>query len=141
MSIVNCRLSPKPLRLHAREKNALFKSITRYLPEDFDFCEYERVWRYDASPEYGKGFNVDIFARAENPENYSLIVEVKSRDLKKFSKDEVMDFERKFVEVKKMEGIERAVGFVFSRSGFTKEAEEYGKERGIACSEDERWLD
>jgi hypothetical protein len=30
---------------------------------------------------------------------------------------------------------------IFSRSGFTKEAEEYCKERGIACSEDERWLE
>jgi hypothetical protein len=33
------------------------------------------------------------------------------------------------------------VGFIFSRSGFTAEAEEYCKEKGIACSEDERWLD
>jgi hypothetical protein len=39
-----------------------------------------------------------------------------------------------------MENLERVVGFIFSRSGFTTEAEEYCKERGIACSEDERWL-
>lgn len=38
------------------------------------------VWRYDRSPEYGKGFNVDIFARAGNQENYSIIGEVKIRD-------------------------------------------------------------
>jgi hypothetical protein len=42
---------------------------------------------------------------------------------------------------KKRENLERAVGFIFSRSGFTKEAEEYCRERGIACSEDERWLE
>jgi len=43
--------------------------------------------------------------------------------------------------VKKLENIERALGFIFSRSGFTKEADEYCKTKGIACSEDERWLE
>jgi hypothetical protein len=60
--------------------------------------------------------------------------------VKKFSKDEVMEFEKKFAEVKKLEKIDRAVGFIFSRCGFTKDAEDYRKEKGIACSEDERWL-
>jgi hypothetical protein len=32
------------------------------------------------------------------------------------------------------------VGFIFPRSGFTKEAEDYCREKGIICSEDERWL-
>ncbi|MCX6583826.1 MAG: hypothetical protein NT166_26930, partial [Candidatus Aminicenantes bacterium] len=128
------------LKYRARENNDLFKSITRNLPGDFQFCEYSRVWRYDSSPEYAKRFNVDIIARAQSPADYSLIGEVKSRDLKKFSKDEVIEFERKFAEVKKIEGIERAVGFIFSRSGFIQEAEEYCKEKSIACSEDERWL-
>jgi hypothetical protein len=52
----------------------------------------------------------------------------------------VVDFERKFAEVKKCENIDRAVGFIFSRSGFTAEAEEYCREKGIACSDDEKWL-
>jgi hypothetical protein len=38
--------------------------------------------------------------------------------------------------VKKLENIERAVGFIFSRCGFTKDAEDYCKEKGIAYSED-----
>jgi hypothetical protein len=42
--------------------------------------------------------------------------------------------------MEKQERIDRAVGFIFSRSGFTQEAEEYCKENGIACSDDERWL-
>ncbi|MCP4149641.1 MAG: hypothetical protein GY757_17985, partial [bacterium] len=63
------------------------------------------------------------------------------RELKKFSKDEVLAFERKFQQVKQLENIERAVGFVFSHSGFTKEAEEYCLKKGIACSEDDKWLD
>jgi hypothetical protein len=128
------------LKYRARKKNELLKSITRYLPKDFDFCDYSRVWRYDHSPEYARGFSVDIFARAENPGDYSIIGEVKSRELKKFSKDEVFEFERKFEEVKKIEDIKRAQGFIFSRCGFTGEAEDYCKEKGIACSEDERWL-
>jgi hypothetical protein len=34
----------------------------------------------------------------------------------------------------------RAVGFIFSRNGFAGEAEDYCREMGIACSEDEKWL-
>ncbi|MGD2093086.1 MAG: hypothetical protein PVH61_43395 [Candidatus Aminicenantes bacterium] len=129
------------LKLHAGKNNELFKSMTRYLPGDFDFCDYSRVWRYDSSPEYARKFSVDIFARSQSPANYSIIGEVKSRETKKFSKDEVTEFETKFARVKELENIDRAVGFIFSRSGFTKDAENYCKEKGIACSEDERWLE
>ncbi|MCP4151567.1 MAG: hypothetical protein GY757_27740, partial [bacterium] len=31
------------LRMHGLEKNELLKSVTRNLPEDFDFCRYKRV--------------------------------------------------------------------------------------------------
>ncbi|MGD2089101.1 MAG: hypothetical protein PVH61_23185 [Candidatus Aminicenantes bacterium] len=111
------------------------------MPDDFDFCEYLRVWRYDSSPAYTKRFSMDIFARAENPDAYSIIGEVKSRELKKFSKQEVMEFQKKFVGVKKIENIDRAVGFIFSRCVFTQDAQDYCREKGIACSEDERWLE
>ena len=40
-----------------------------------------------------------------------------------------------------MENLDKVVGFIFSRSGFTKEAEDYCKEKGIACSEDKKWLE
>jgi hypothetical protein len=129
------------LRLNARKNNELLKSITRYLPDDFDFCDYSRVWKYDISPEYARGFNVDIFARAENPDDYSIIGEVKSREIKKFSKDEAVHFLGKFEQIKKMETLDRAIGFIFSRSGFTTEAEAYCQEKGIVCSDDERWLE
>jgi hypothetical protein len=129
------------LKSHARKNNDLLKSITRYLPRDFDFCEYSRVWRYDSSPEYARGLNVDIFARSRSPSDYSLIGEVKSRDVKKFSKQEVIEFEKKFAQVKKLENIDRGVGYIFSRCGFTKDAEEYCREKRIACSDDERWLE
>ncbi|MGD2089113.1 MAG: hypothetical protein PVH61_23245 [Candidatus Aminicenantes bacterium] len=129
------------LKLHAGKNNELFKSMTRYLPGDFNFCDYSRVWRYDSSPEYSRSFSVDIFARSQSPVDYSIIGEVKSREARKFSKEEAIEFERKFEQVKNLENIERAVGFIFSRSGFTKEAEAFCKEKGIACSEDERWLE
>jgi hypothetical protein len=129
------------LKLHTCNNNELFKSITRYLPDDFDFCEYSRVWKYHRSPEYARVFSVDIFARSQSGGNYSIIGEVKSREHKKFSKDEAVLFLDKYEEIKKIENLDRVVGFIFSRSGFTKEAEEYCREKGIACSEDERWLD
>ncbi len=128
------------LKYRARKNNEVLKSITRNLPVDFNFCAYEKVWRYDFAPEYSRGFNIDIFARAAAAGDYSIIGEVKSRDTRKFSKEEALDFERKLESVKKQEKIERAVGFIFSRSGFTKEAEDYCMEKGIACSENERWL-
>ena len=129
------------LRYRARENNKLFKSITRYLPGDFNFCEYSRVWRYDSSPEYSRTISVWIYLPGlKRREIIRIIGEVKSRDLKKFSKEEVIEFERKMAEVKKLERLDRAVGFIFSRCGFTTEAEAYCREKGIACSEDEKWL-
>jgi len=129
--------------LRARKNNELLKSITRYLPADFEFRDYARVWKYHSSPEYAKVFTVDIFALSLDPDDYSVIGEVKNREFKKFSLDELKDFELKFAEIKKRENLERkaVVGFIFSRAGFTKEAEAYCREKGIACSEDERWLD
>jgi hypothetical protein len=131
------------LKLHAGKNNELFKSMTRYLPGDFDFCAYSRVWRYDSSPEYSRSFSVDIFARSLDADDYSIIGEVKNREVKKFSLDEIKEFEVKFAEIKKWENLERGavVGFIFSRAGFTAEAEAYCKKKGIACSEDDRWLD
>jgi len=127
--------------LRARKNNELLKSITRFLPADFEFCDYSRVWKYHSSPEYARIFSVDIFARSVNPDDYSIIGEVKNREFKKFSLDELKEFELKFAEIKKCENLERVVGFIFSHNGFTPEAEEYCKEKGIACSEDERWLE
>ncbi|NIM14401.1 MAG: hypothetical protein GTO45_20400 [Candidatus Aminicenantes bacterium] len=127
--------------VRARKNNELLKSITRYLPAYFEFCDYSRVWKYHSSPEYAKVFTVDIFARSLNSDDYSIIGEVKNREVKKFSLDELKDFELKFAEIKKLENLERVVGFIFSRAGFTAEAEAYCEEKGIACSEDERWLE
>ncbi|MCP4153902.1 MAG: hypothetical protein GY757_39615 [bacterium] len=129
------------LKYRGVAQNNLLKAITRNLPVDFNFCDYSRVWRYDGSLEYGKEFNVDIFARSETPGDYSIIGEVKSRVSKKFSKDEVTAFEKKFAAIKELEKLDRVVGFIFSRCGFTKDAEAYCLKKGVACSEDENWLE
>jgi hypothetical protein len=91
----------------------------------------------------GHRFYVDIFARPVNSDDYSIIGEVKNREVKKFSLDQLKEFQLKFAEIKRRENLERGavVGFIFSRAGFTKEAEAYCREKGIACSEDERWLE
>jgi hypothetical protein len=127
--------------LQASKNNELLKSITRYLPADFEFRDYSRVWKYHSSPEYAKVFTVDIFARSLDADDYSIIGEVKNREVKKFSLDEIKEFQIKFAEIKKLENLEPVVGFIFSRAGFTAEAEAYCQEKGIACSEDERWLE
>ncbi len=54
--------------------------------------------------------------------------------------EEAVEFEQKFAAVKQQENLERAVGFIYSHSGFTKEAEVYCKKKSIACSHDPRWL-
>jgi hypothetical protein len=56
------------------------------------------VWKYDFAPEYSRRFNIDIFARSASAEDYSIIGEVKSREVKKFTKDEAVEFEGKFSE-------------------------------------------
>ncbi len=129
------------LRYDARKSNNELKSITRHLPGDFNFCEYSRVWKYNNSPEYSRSFNIDIFARAASTGDYSIVGEVKCRDSKKFSKEEAARFLVKFEEVKQYENMNRVIGFIFSRAGFTPEAEEFCMENSIASSEDERWLE
>ena len=70
------------LRLHVGKNNERFKSVTRYLPGDFNFCDYSAVWKYHSSPAYAKVFSVDIFARPVNSHDYSIIGEVKNREVK-----------------------------------------------------------
>ncbi len=128
------------LLFHGQEKNVLLKSITRNLPADFDFCPYQSVWRYNATIEYGSALSVDILARAKTPGFYSIIGEVKNRDTKKFSKDEVVAFLDKFAKIKEKENLSPVIGFIFSRKGFTKDALAYCLEKGVATSSDEQWL-
>lgn len=129
------------LRSHARGKNNFFKSITRFLPGDFNFCTYSSVWRYNYAPLYAQSINIDLFARATSPDDYSIVGEVKNRETKAFTKEEAITFLNKLTEIKKVEKLERVIGFIFSLKGFTAEATEFCQANTIACSEDTRWLD
>lgn len=127
------------LRLAAFRENEFYKSLSSNLPEGFRFVEYERVWAYRTTPDMARELNIDIFARAKG-EGYSLIGEVKNRSTRMFSLAEAEEFLNKMKRLEEIEEIERSVGFVFSRQGFTKEAEEFCRKKGIAYSSDERWV-
>jgi hypothetical protein len=129
------------LRLLAKKKNDILKSITQNLPEDFSFTEYSKVWKYNFSPEFSRDFNIDVFALSKEPDHYSIIGELKNRQSKKFSKEEVLDFERKFQKVLEIENLEKAVGFIFSSCGFTQEAEDLCREKGFAFSDSPKWVE
>ena len=127
------------LRHDARRKDEFLKSITRNLPESFEFVDYESVWSYKCSPAERRDLQIDVFARAA-PEQYSVIGEVKSRDVKKFSEGEARRFSEKVRELLEAEGVEKHVAFVFSVSGFTQEAVGFFEEHGVAYSDDIGWL-
>ncbi len=82
---------------------------------------------------------MDVFARAE-PEHCSLIGEVKNRQTDRYSAQEAAAFLEKAGILMALEQVERAVVFVFSRSGFTQEALAYMEAQGMAWTDDERWI-
>jgi len=135
------------LRLHAHRKSDVFRAITHNLPEDFVFVEYEHVWSYTTTRPDQQNIQIDIFARAPSTGSeqaaepaYALIGEVKNRDTRAFSRDEAAEFAQKARILQEREGVEKAVLFVFSRHGFTRDALTYLREHHIAWSDDEGWL-
>jgi len=128
------------LTYEAHRNSDLFGEMTRNLPDDFRFAEYESVRSYHSPPLHRPEFQLDILARAGDGE-YSLIWEVKHRETKKFSVGEAEAFLEKAGELIQIEGITKYVLIVFSSAGFTRETPEWLISRGIAHSEDGRWLD
>ena len=124
----------------AHGENDLFRGMMRNLPDDFRFAEYESVRQCHSPPLHRPEFQLDILARAGD-EEYSLIWEVKHRETKKFSVGEAEEFLEKAGELIRIEGITKYVLIVFSSSGFTRETPDWLASRGIAYSEDARWLD
>lgn len=128
----------KKLRI-AYQHPSLFRSMIMNLPDDFQFTQYESVWSYHGTVMGRQDFQVDIFARAK--EGPSIIGEVKNRETQKFSVEDARQFVEKKQTLQELEQISHAIGFVFSRNGFTQESLEFFQEHQIAWSEDERWLD
>ncbi len=83
---------------------------------------------------------MDVLARAAEPNNYSIVGEIKNRDTKKFNKEEAEAFHHKLEIITVRESLDPVIGFVFSRKGFTRDAISFLKASGIAYSDDERWL-
>jgi hypothetical protein len=117
----------------------LFRAMIHNVPEGFQFVEYESVWSYYGTAQGRPDFQVDIFARAR--EGLSLIGEIKNREADPFTGPEAQAFLDKMATLKKLEHITDAIGFVYSRSGFTTPALDIFNEHQIAYSDDERWLE
>jgi hypothetical protein len=127
------------LKHRAYKQNDLYISMMNNLPDDFKFVQYLSIWSYSASPAHKKNIQVDVFAQAKKNE-YSLIGEVKNRKAK-FSLKEAKGFFQKASEVKRLENAAKSVIFVFSASGFYKNAIKFFDDNGIAWSDDKRFLE
>ncbi len=124
---------------HAYKNNQYYQSLMHNLPADFRFSEFESVWSYKSSPIHKRDIQIDVFARAK-PGEYAMIGEVKNREKEKFSLREAEEFREKALILTELEKVEKAVLFVFSKCGFTKDALQYMEEQAMAWTEEEAWI-
>ena len=127
------------LKYRAHDNNEVFCSMMNNLPHDFEFVQYQSVWKYTASPVLKNSFEIDVFARALE-DQYSLIGEVKNR-LSPFNVKEATEFVSKANQLIQLESIGKHLLFVYSIKGFTQDAIHFFKENQIAWCDDDRWLD
>ena len=127
------------LRARAYKNTKFYNKITNNTPDDFQFVKYKTVWSYTASPIEQNELQVDIFARAADSE-YSIIGEVKNREVAKFSIDEAKNFFEKANYLIKKEKIIKYLLIVFSISGFTDNSIDFFIKNNIAWSGNEEWL-
>ncbi|MCP4402691.1 MAG: hypothetical protein GY801_35995, partial [bacterium] len=133
----------KKLRTAYRRQD-LFRSMIHNLPEDFQFAAYDSVWSYYGTAQGRPDFQVDIFAHAADTaavDTTAIIGEIKNRDNTPFTGPEAQAFLEKITTLKQMEQIADALGFVYSRGGFTAPALDILQEHQLAYSDDERWLE
>ena len=135
----------KKLRAAYRQPD-LFCSMIQNLPEGFEFVEYESVWSYYGTVQGHPDFQVDIWARPKdgvakvNAGAPAIIGEIKNRENDPFTGPEAQTFLKKMETLKGMEQIADAIGFVYSRCGFTTPGLTILKKHHIAYSDDEQWL-
>ncbi|MBF0102571.1 MAG: hypothetical protein HQK77_16850 [Desulfobacterales bacterium] len=129
----------KQLMYQSYKHNNLYLSWMHNLPEDFKFTEYKSVWSYKSAPIHQRDIQIDVFARAKAGE-YSLIGEVKNRQEDMFSLDEAMRFQEKAEILMELEKVEKAVLFVFCKCGFIQEALKYLEIKGIAWTDEVKWI-
>jgi hypothetical protein len=126
------------LKYRAWKQNNIFCKMMENLPQDCEFKEYETVWSYNAAVPHKKDIKIDILARASS--GYTLIGEIKNRKSTLFSKDEAEQFLKKAEIAIELEKIPKSLLFVFSSNGFTENALDFMRERGVAWSFDCGWL-
>lgn len=114
-------------------------AMLQNLPADFGFVPYESVWSYHGAAQGRPDFQVDLFARPK--EGLSIIGEIKYRDNDPFDAPEAQAFLNKMATLQQLEHVTDALGFVYSRNGFTTPALEILRAHQIAYSDDERWLE
>jgi len=126
----------------ASHQPALFHAMIQNLPEEFEFVEYESVWSYYGTAQGRPDFQVDIWARPKEAVGATAIVgEIKNRDNAPFTGPEAQTFLEKIATLQQLEQVTDAIGFVYSRSGFTAPALDILREHQIAYSDDIRWLE
>ena len=126
------------LRSNVLKNKNKYKSMINNFPDDFEFVAYKRVWSYNSPPMYEPQFQIDIFAESDI-DNYSLIGEIKNRKAK-FSIQEAKEFQKKAMELIKIEQVKKFALFVFSLNGFNKNALKYLEKQGIAWTMNKDWL-
>ena len=140
----------KKLRTAYRHQDR-FRAMIQNLPEGFEFVEYDSVWSYYGTAQGRPDFQVDIWARPKDgaveataeatAEAIAVIGEIKNRENAPFTGPEAHDFLDKMATLQEIEHITEAIGFVYSRGGFTTPALDILREHQIAYSDDVRWLD
>ena len=133
----------------AYRNNELVCSMIHNLPEDFHFVNYASVWSYYGTAQGRPDFQVDIFAYAADAAEAvgppagapAIIGEIKNRANDPFTGPEAQTFLEKMATLQQLEHVTDAIGFVFSRSGFTTPALDILREHQVAYSDDERWLE
>ena len=101
------------LKYRAFENNDFFLTLMNNLPNDFEFIQYQTVWKYTASPVLKHSFEIDVFAKALD-EQYSLIGEVKNR-LSPFSVSEANEFVEKANQLIQLENVRKHALFIQSK--------------------------
>ncbi len=136
----------KKLRAAYRQSD-LFHAMIHNLSEGFEFVEYESVWSYYGTAQGRPDFQVDIWARPKDDASEAvagakaIIGEIKNRENDPFTGPEAQAFLDNMATLKELEQIADAIGFVYSRNGFTTPALTILRDHHIAYSDDERWLE
>ena len=97
---------------------------------------FEEVYRTRTQMIASRGYQIDVFGLAvEEGEEIGWAVEVRHREDQRFGIEDVRKFLGALESLRKERGLDRICGWVFSRAGFTDEAEVALRQEGVMVSE------